>query len=247
MSKELKLNQILAIEKSVKSNSYERLTDSHRLMQKGQLFSGISRSYLPIEEDGQSLPPESTLVQQRAKNIIADVVEDLNEYLDVVATKDYANCNAKADVEVDGQVLFEEAPVSYLLFLEKQLQDYKSFVKKMPVLDPSEEWHFDDNQNCYATSPVETSRTKKIPRNHVKAEATEHHPAQVEVYHEDKVVGLWKTMKYSGALSVKDRTNMLSRVEKVLKAVKQARERANSQEIERLHVADTMLNYIFKV
>jgi hypothetical protein len=34
----------------------------------------------------------------------------------------------------------------------------------------------------------------------VKAEATEKHPAQVEVYHEDVVVGQWKTVKFSGAL-----------------------------------------------
>lgn len=39
---------------------------------------------------------------------------------DVVATQDFANCQAKADVMVEGRVLIKDAPVTHLLFLEKQ-------------------------------------------------------------------------------------------------------------------------------
>ena len=52
---------------------------------------------------------------------------------------------------------------------------------------------------------MQTLRTKKVPRNHVKAEATEKHPAQVEVYYEDVAVGYWTTVKFSGALPAQPR------------------------------------------
>jgi hypothetical protein len=72
-------------------------------------------------------------------------------------------------------------PVSYRLFLEKQLADVSGFVRKLPVLDASETWNLDPSTDAWKTEPVRTIRTKKVPRNHVKAEATENHPAQVEV------------------------------------------------------------------
>ena len=73
-------------------------------------------------------------------------------------------------------MLLSDVPVTYLLFLEKQLVDLHTFVRKLPVLDASETWAFDASADCWATEAIQTVRTKKIPRNHVKAEATEHHP-----------------------------------------------------------------------
>jgi hypothetical protein len=92
---------------------------------------------------------------------------------------------------------------------------------------------------------VQTARTKKIPRNHVKAEATEKHPAQVEVYHEDVVVGYWKTVKFSGALPAKRMNELLDRLERLQKAVKFAREEANNQTAEEQKIGRTVLGYIF--
>jgi hypothetical protein len=146
---------------------------------------------------------------------------------------------------VDGKALLTGVPVTYLLFLEKQLVDLHTFIKKLPVLDASETWAFDASADCWATEPVQTARTKKIPRNHVKAEATEKHPAQVEVYHEDVVVGYWKTVKFSGALPAKRMNELLERLERLQKAVKFAREEANNQTAEEQKVGRTVLGYIF--
>jgi hypothetical protein len=38
-----RLNQIIAIEKGVKTTSFQELTESHQLLQKPALLSGISR------------------------------------------------------------------------------------------------------------------------------------------------------------------------------------------------------------
>ena len=136
-------------------------------------------------------------------------------------------------------------PVTYLLFLEKQLVDLHTFVKKLPVLDAAESWTFDESADCYATEPVQTVRTKKVPRNHVKAEATEKHPAQVEVYYEDVTVGYWKTVKFSGALPAKRVNELLERVEKLQQAVKFAREEANGTEVDRPAGRRKGLRYLF--
>src|SRR5688500_7214775 len=178
-----RLNQIIAVEKGIKSRSFQELTDAHHALQKPTLLAGISRTYRPKDEEGEQLPPESTKVQVKSEEIIRQTVEVMTRLFDVTATKDWANCKAKADVLVDGKPLFKDVPATYLLFLEKQLVDLHTFIKKLPVLDPSETWTLDASADCWATEPVQTLRTKKVPRNHVKAEATDKHPAQVEVYY----------------------------------------------------------------
>lgn len=241
----MKLNQVIALEKGVKSRSYASLTEAHQLLQKPALLAGISRTYKPKDDEGEQYPAESTRVQGRAEQVIAETGRILTELFDVVATKDNANCAARADVVVDGRVLLEKVPVTYLLFLEKQLVDLRTFVQKLPVLDPSETWQLDAAQDCWASEPAETNKTKKVPKNHVKAEATDKHPAQVEVYHEDIVVGRWKTVKYSGALPAARVRALLERVDKLQKAVKVAREEANSAPVEMVKIGERVFDYLF--
>ena len=240
-----RLNQTIAVEKGIKTRSQKELTEAHHALQKPALLAGISRTYRPKDEEGEQLPPEATKVQIKSEEIIKRTVDILVELFDVTATKDYTNCKARADVVVDGKVLLAAVPVTYLLFLEKQLVDLHTFVKKLPVLDASETWAHDASADCWATEPVQTAKTKKIPRNHVKAEATEKHPAQVEVYHEDVVVGYWKTVKFSGALPQRRVNELLARVEKLQHAVKFAREEANDHAAEEQKIGRTVLDYLF--
>lgn len=239
------MNQVIAVEKNVKSRALQDLTEAHHLLQKSALLAGISRTYRPKDEEGEQLPPEPTRVQLKSEEIIRKTSETLSKLFDVVATKDWANCKAKADVVVDGQAILRDVPATYLLFLEKQLVDLHTFIKKLPVLDASESWTFDQSADCWATEPVITTRTKKVPRNHVKAEATEHHPAQVEVYYEDVTVGNWRTIKFSGALPARRVNELLTRVEKLQEAVKFAREEANNLEVEDVKTGEAILGYLF--
>jgi hypothetical protein len=239
-----KLNQIIAVEKGVKSKGYAEVTDAHQRLQKSALLAGIARTYQPKDEEGEQYPPESTRVQLRAEEVLRQTSTTLTRLFDVTATKDWANCEARADVVVDGQVLLPAVPATYLLFLEKQLVDLHTFVAKLPVLDASESWSYDQAADCWATDPVQTTRTKKIPRNHVKAEATEKHPAQVEVYYEDVVVGHWRTVKFSGALPASRVKELLERVDKLAQAVKFAREEANNAEVTDQHIGERVFAYL---
>ncbi|MDF3288688.1 MULTISPECIES: DUF7873 family protein [Streptomyces] len=240
-----KLNQIIAVEKGVKAGSHQDLAAAQHGLTKPALLAGISRTYQPKDEEGEQLPPESTRVQVKAEDVLRDTATTLTRLFDITATKDWANCAARADITVDGQVLLREVPVSYLLFLEKQLAELAVFVRKLPVLDGAESWSLDPSTDWWRTEPVRTVRTKKVPRNHVKAEATDKHPAQVEVYYEDVPVGYWTTVKFSGALPARRVNELLTRLEKLQQAVKFAREEANGAEVTDQRVGDAVFGYLF--
>lgn len=242
---ETQLNQIVALEKGVKSRSYADFTAAHHQLQKPAPLAGISRTYKPKDDEGEQLPPESTRVQVRTTDVLKDVQAALTRLFDVTLTKDVANGAAKATIVVDGTVLASDIPVTYLLFLEKQLADLLTFVTKLPVLDAAEAWSYDEATDAYATPPTQTTRSKKVPRNHVKAEATDKHPAQVEMYFEDVLVGYWTTVKFSGALPQARVNELKARVIKLSEAVKIAREQANSTVITDQKVGDKIFGYLF--
>lgn len=239
------LSQVIAVEKDSKDKAAQRLNTARSIFGNRTLFSGIARSYTPKDEDGEQLPPESTRVQQTVARVLKDIQESLIALFDVVATKDYTNCHARSDIVIDGTALLKAVPATSILFLEKQVAELLGFVKSIPTLDASDEWHYDKNQDAWATPAVETVRSRKVLRNHVLAEANQHHPAQVQVYSEDVPAGRWKTVKYSGAMPAAELNAMIERIEKLQRAIKHAREEANRQEVEPQHIGEPILRYIF--
>src|SRR5882672_589375 len=97
-----KLNQILAIEKGIKTRVYAEFTDLHQATQKPALMNGFQKSYHPRDEEGETYPPEAQKVQHNASDVLDRVGVSLAELFDITATKDWANCTARADVIVDG-------------------------------------------------------------------------------------------------------------------------------------------------
>ncbi|MDP2339573.1 MAG: hypothetical protein Q8O67_01335 [Deltaproteobacteria bacterium] len=239
-----KLNQILAVEKGTKSRVYSEVTTMNASAQKPALFNGFSKNWKPKDEDSEVFPPESLRVQQNAREMLQNLARHLTELFDVSASKDWANCLARADVVVDGKVLLKQSPATYLLFLEKQLNDIQTFVGNLPILDPAEEWRFDEASNVYKSELTKTARTKKVQKPIVLYDATKEHPAQTQLITEDVVIGHWDTVKHSGALPPKRRQELLERVEKLIKAVKFAREEANAQEAEKKDVAAAIFTYL---
>lgn len=222
-----KLNQIVAIEKGVKGRVYGEISEMHKLSQKPDLFSGFSKQYRKKDEDGEDYPPEQKRVQ-------------------VTATKDWANCRAVADVEVDGIVLIAGAPVPFLLFLEKQITDLHTLIDKLPILDEADDWTRNDGTGLFKTTPIATHRTRKVQKPIVLYDATKEHPAQTQLITEDIVVGYWDTVKHSGALPSTRKKELLARIEKLSQAVKFAREKANSIDAETVSVGKPIFDYLLQ-
>ena len=226
-----KLNQIIAIEKGIKSKSYSEVSVLHKAAQKPDLFNGFQKTYQPKDEnDDEKLPGEKKRVQFSVPDVLRSVARATTDLFDVTARKDWTNCVAKADVVVDDVTLLTGAPVSFLLFLEKQLTDIRTFVDTLPVLDEGEDWKKDVNSGLYKSEATQTHRTKKVQKPIVLYNATPEHPAQTQMVTEDIISGFWTTVKQSGAMPKPDKQEMFERVDKLLRAVKTAREAANIQE-----------------
>lgn len=240
-----KLNQIIAIEKGAKNRLYSAITELHKNAQKADLFYGFSKTYEPKEEGSEQFPPEQKKVILRSDDVLSETKKLFTEFLDITATKDFANMTARADVTVGGSVLVRDVPVPYLLFLEKQLTDLRTFVDKMPTLDESDDWRRDEATGLFKTEPMKTHRTAKVQEAIVLYDATEKHPAQTQLITKDVIVGYWNQVKQSGAITRGEKRKLLERIEAVLSAVKSAREEANSVEAEEKKVGEDILGYIF--
>ncbi len=224
-----KLNQIIAIEKGVKSRSHAIISDLYKMIQKSDLFSGASRQYEKKHDEGEDLPPERQHVQFHVDQVLEQFRRANSDLINVTVRKDKTNMNASANIEVDG-IVIEGVPVTTLLFIEKQLTDLRTFIDKLPVLDSAHDWRKDEGSGLFKTEPRKTQRTKKVQKPIVLYDATDKHPAQTQMITEDEVVGYWNTTLHSSAIPLPKKQQLQERVDKLLLAVKQAREKANDIE-----------------
>lgn len=248
----MKLNQIIAIANGEKSRREQVMKEVYHTLQKSELFIGITRVYRPLEEEErdpnifyENLPDEKKLVYTTVEDATKDVKKVLKNTINIIAAQDKGNQEAKADITIDGDVIAKDVPATHLIFLEKQLTDIYTLVSKFPILDPAENWEYSEDIGCYKSEPRKTTRTKKVKKPIVKYAATPEHPAQTEIVSEDKVVGYWETVLLSGASRKKDKDELLSRIEKLTKAVKFAREEANCVSIDSFSVGDDIVEYLF--
>ncbi|HNC56709.1 MAG TPA: hypothetical protein PLP33_14785 [Leptospiraceae bacterium] len=240
-----KLNQVVAAEKEIKQKVTSAITEVHQISQKPVLFSGFNKDYSPLEEGGEKFPSENQKVQYTVADVVSVLIKNFTELFDATATKDYANCNARASVKVGDTVLVKDAPIPFLLFLEKQLDYVKTFIQKLPVLDLSEVWIEDKNSGLWRTEVTKTHRNKKLQKPIVLYPATTEHPAQTQLITDDVLAGYWEQTKFSGAIPAPKKTELLARLAELSKAVVEAREEANTSDAPEVNVGKELLNYIF--
>lgn len=240
------LHQVVALVAPKKANAEKVKTECYHTIQKPVLFDGISRQYQPKDEEGEKLPPEAKAIQAKVGDLLGQFRAASVQMFDTILVQETANCAAKADIVLDGKVIASKVPVTYLMFLEKQLTDISTFLSKLPTLDPAENWQYNEAADQYATPPSETTRTKKVPKAFVKYEATKEHPAQVETFHEDILVGYWRTVKFSGAIPAKRRNELLERARRLREAVTDAREEANKTEAKPVAIGDALFDFLLK-
>lgn len=240
-----KLNQIVAVVAGKKTRTEKEFGDLNKTLQKTELFSGLVRRYEPLEQGGEQLPEETKLAVKSVRDISTSARKILTDIMDAVATQEWGNVSASADVKVNGSIVLPAVPITVLLYLEKQLNDLNTFVGNMPTLDPTERWTANTQTGDYTTPDVKTHRTKKIARPIVLYQATEQHPAQTQLIQEDILAGYWVTTKNSTAIPTTEKRDMLERIDKLIEAVRMAREEANSIDVEQKQIGDSVLNYIF--
>lgn len=240
-----KMAQVLGVERATKGRTQREVTGLYRTIQHPELFAGMVRTYRPLDDDGETLPAETKLVQHRVEDMLVELRSLYTGWWDTVATKEWGNTTAKADIVVDGQTLLEGVPVGFLLFLQKRLDDILEILRALPTLDLNEDWEHDRGNGLYRSGTLTTIRTKKVPRSHVLVEATDHHPAQAETYHEDVKVGEWERHLFSGAVPASRVDDLVRRTTRLRDAVIEAREQANTTEVDKRQVASDLFTYMF--
>lgn len=246
------LHVFVAIRDTVRNRRQKALTEAHRVSTLSDLYEGLTRTYRPKEDGGDQLPPENKHIQVNGDTVLNRLVAAVTDDWDLMATIDRGNQAAVADVivptSVEGvtETLLENVPAQFLLYLARELDDVYTYVSKLPTLDPAVRWTYDPAVAAYVADPVETHRTRKVLRNHILYEATDKHPAQVQTFTEDELVGYWTLIRRSGALPLERKAKLLQRIDALRLAVKEARERANTAEVEHFKVAEPIFTYLFK-
>lgn len=239
-----KLTVVLGLLKGARARAHVNVSALHHQSTKAALYAGQNRTYQPRDDDGEQRPAESQKVQLRATDVLTELANQLGRHWDLALWRDVGNTEARGNVVVDGVPVLSNVPATFLLFLEKQLTDWRTAVTKLPTLATDQTWQRNVATGLFETEPVKSASTKKILRNHVLAKPTDKHPEQVKTYEEDVPVGDWTTVKLSGALTVPQQRLLVNRLDKLADAVKAAREQANLVEVEEPKAADALFTYL---
>lgn len=240
-----KMHELLAVEGDLKSAALSALSDLKGLFTKGTgLLVGQVRKYRPFVEGGERQADEVTALATSVPDECERFALMFGRWINASIQKEVTNISTLADVIVDGEALLTGLPAPALLNLESKLASIRSVYENIPTLDPTEKWSWDAGRGCYLSPERTTYRTQKVMKSFIAAEATKEHPAQVQVFSEDQQVGEWTTIISTGAVTVTDKRGMIERIDKLLAAVKQARQRANSIEASNIMVAATLFEYI---
>ena len=243
-----KLNQIIAVENGEKARVNKATAPVFQLLKTDGVFAGLSKTYEPLNEEGEKLPDETAKVRGTVADVIAHFVEHSSRLLDLTATKDNTNTEAFADIVVDDEVLISKVPVTFLLSFEKYLsQEVRGLIELLPVLDPAQDWNpsSSERDGVFETPVVQRHRTKKVNKELEMSPATDRHPAQVQLVSEDVLAGYWNEKKFSGAIPASRKEELMNRIETLIQAVKFAREKANDIEVSDLKVGDAVFGYLF--
>lgn len=246
-----KLCEVVAVVKDRKAAGERALTEANKLAQKPALFEGRIRTYTPAIDGGSELPTESSPAELSVKAMLDTITDPLVRLFDTTRMQDEGNTVARADIIVEAAggipgFILGDVPATHLLYLEKLIGDVLTFVRNLPVCDPSVDWQDDPETELRRSQrPISKARTSKEPKVIVKYHATDHHPAQTELVHIDEIVGTWEENRFTGAIPANAKAHILDRVMALRDAIRQARERANSQEINPFTEGKEIMDFIF--
>ena len=249
------LHEILSIEQDVKANAERargQLVETFRTKQAH--FTGMRRTYRPFsvdeasgEDGGEKLEAETQLAKTVPEQLDL-CLREVGKALDLGMQIDEANTRARADIVVDGEVLLADVPATFLLQLERRLKEVQAVLKEIPCFDPVRIWSVDpaaDKKHVLRAEPVVTIRKKRVRKYNVMVEATKEHPAQVDVVEVEEPVGEIRSYDWTGMVSTGKKEALLEQVDRLLAAVKQARSRANTVEVDQSRkVGKVLMDYL---
>lgn len=240
-----KQHELNALTKGRKSEVEKFFTGIYQKLQKPDLFDGLQKTYQPLNEEGEKLPPEAKSPQLKIDDLIQSASEQLIPLYDLIVSQDTGNQKAMADIVVDEKVILKDVPAVTILFLQKQVNDLQTFISQVPTPDPAERWTYDSNLGMLATAVTQTHRTKKQAKVIVKSPATTQHPAQTEMVQEDVLAGYWSLVRYTTRMPADTKAHLLVKLRKLQDALKVALQKANDVTTAKREIGFDLLKYVF--
>lgn len=249
----MKQHELLAFESDVKNRCINSLNEARELMKHSERFIEERKVYTAFDENDKDIPESSykamtTTVNQKMKY----VQKYISAYLDNIIQKETTNQKAKADITIKDEfgaiekVIAKDVPVAALLQYEKALCLIRdSLYRTIPTIDTNYAWSKGENElgDVYIQESTETTRTV-ADIEYKTIDVGDKFPKQVQEVKVTKPVGKYvKTIK-SGALSPKEKSEMLTRIDRLIEAVKIARSTANNAEVEIINCGNDIMKYI---
>lgn len=246
-----KLHELLAVEGDLEGVAKKVIQETATtFVKKPDHFQAFNKSYVPYNEGKENeLPSEEKELVTTVSKKLDYAFSSIVKWLDAVIQKERTNQLAKADIIINGTTIASDIPVTFLLGLENKLKSVRDMIEYAPTLAPGTIWEPDVTlgEGVYrAKNQDERIRTQKVMKPVVLYEATDKHPAQVKESTEDVAIGKYIEIKWSSMISPAEKSVMLGRVDSLLRAVKQARMRANSTEVEAIEIGNVIRDYILK-
>lgn len=243
------LHELLAVEGDIEKQFNDALSKANNDFNRNlHLFEGSNKKLEMFEDQGYEHPEQtvelSTTVTQRLDTVTAPA----SRYFDAILQKEATNQTAKADLVVDGVTIGKDLPATFLLGMESRLQKLKMLYTSIPTLPPGELWEVDSTQgegDVYrAARDKITFKTAKTFKSKVLYEATEHHPAEIEKWTEQVNVGRHIETRWSGCVPANIKQQWLRRIDRLIEAVKRARQKANRAEVVTAKVGTELFSFI---
>lgn len=242
------LHELLAVEKdltTVSNKVSEEAATSFK--KKAHLFQGTVRtlSMFDAAREGEA-DVTVTPLSETVNGKLGYISEHISRHYDAVLQKEASNQNAAADLVVDGKVMAKDLPATFLLGMETRLKQLRLVYEAIPTLDPSIKWSVDEGagSDVYTSDASVKLKTEKSTEFKVLTVATDKHPAQIDKWVIDKPVGRIETVTQSGMISPSRKAVLLGRVDTLIRAVKKARQRANTVTIVDRKIGNDILGFI---
>lgn len=253
MSKTPKLHEVLAVLADLEGTQKKIHDETIKTFSSKQGHFQAAHRTLSMFDDARK--PEEAGAEQRSELVttVADKLDYMSEshirYWDALLQQEATNQIAKADLEVNGKIIAQDLPATFLLAMEKRLKNLRGIYAAIPTLDPGVEWVEDTSagKNIFKTAyPERTQKQEKAMKHQVLVEPTEHHPAQIEKWAENVVVGTYSITRQSSMITPAQKSEYLERIDNLIHEVKKARQRANSTEIVKKNIGKDIFEYITK-
>ena len=246
------LHEILAVETGLAETANRVQKETTKTLEnKKTIFTGLLKAHelFADEDQHKTQANESKEVESTVKEQLDYASVEIGRYWDSIFKKEEANQRAKADIIIDGQVIVEGIPSIVLLSMEKKLSSLLGMYNAIPTLDAAKAWEPDTTyfkKDVFRTKHNrETQQAVSVKDFQEISPATVQFKAQVVEFVKTEVVGKFIQTDYSGMLTSVDKAEKIQRLTALIRAVKTARQRANTTEVnQELRFGKELLDYI---